>query len=81
MPFVNDTRATKKAPVKSAILIDYNQFNYSMIRNLFTDAIYSVKPQFIDNQMCLLRFFVLGDKRGTKISAQSAKKTLIQFHF
>ena len=46
-----------------------------------SDAIYGMKPQFIDNQMYLLRFFVLGDKRGTKISAQSAKKTLIQFHF
>ncbi len=48
---------------------------------LLTDAIYVMKPQFIDNQMCLLQFFMLGDKRGTKISAQSAKKILIQFHF
>ena len=45
------------------------------------DAIYVMKPQFIDNQICFLQLFVLGDKRGTKISAQSAKKTLIQFHF
>lgn len=28
----------KKAPVKSAILIDYNQFNYLIIKYLFTDA-------------------------------------------
>lgn len=26
------------APVKSAILIDYNQFNYLIIRYLFADA-------------------------------------------
>ena len=38
MPFVNDTRATKKAPVKSAILIDHNQFNYLAIKNLLTYA-------------------------------------------
>lgn len=28
----------KKAPVKSAILIDYNQFNYLIIRYLLADA-------------------------------------------
>ena len=28
----------KKAPVKSAILIDYNQFNYLIIKYLLTDA-------------------------------------------
>ena len=33
-----DSRATKKAPVKSAILIDYNQFNYLIIRYLLADA-------------------------------------------
>ena len=49
--------------------------------HLLADAIYVMKPQFIDNQICFLQLFVLGDKRGTKISAQSAKKTLIQFHF
>ena len=38
IPFVNDTRATTKAPVKSAILIDYNQFNYLIIKYLFPDA-------------------------------------------
>ena len=33
-----DSRATKKAPVKSAILIDYNQFNYLIIKYLLADA-------------------------------------------
>lgn len=28
----------KKAPVKSAILIDYNQFNYLIIKYLLPDA-------------------------------------------
>ena len=30
--------SNKKAPVKSAILIDYNQFNYLIIRYLLADA-------------------------------------------
>ena len=28
----------KKAPVKSAILIDYNQFNYLIIKHLLPDT-------------------------------------------
>lgn len=32
------SRATKKAPVKSAILIDYNQFNNLIIKYLLADA-------------------------------------------
>ena len=35
---INDTCATKKAPVKSAILINYNQFNYLVIKHLLPDA-------------------------------------------